>query len=81
MNKAQLQQHLQDIAKGLHALGRERKVVLSHHHTFELIDEMSGKVRAAQQGLATLKADTSKSAGAGGQKKPAAAKKTKPAAG
>ena len=79
MNKTKLEQYLQDIAKGLRAIGRERKVVLSHHHTFELIEDMSHKVRAAQRGLATLKADTGTgtSKGRAGAKKPAASKQAK----
>lgn len=33
-------QHLSALQRGLKALGRERRVVLSHHHTFELIEEL-----------------------------------------
>lgn len=32
--------HLQALERGLKALGKERRVVLSHHHSFELIEEM-----------------------------------------
>ncbi len=36
----ELQEKLNELEKGLKLLSRDRKVVLPHHKTFDLIDEM-----------------------------------------
>lgn len=46
-----IQQQLEKVASGLQMLGRERKVVLPHHQTFDLIERLSGTVREIQAEL------------------------------
>ena len=41
----ELQEKLNELEKGLKLLARERKVVLPHHKTFDLIDEMLTTVK------------------------------------
>ena len=41
----ELQEKLNELEKGLKLLSRDRKVVLPHHKTFDLIDEMLTTVK------------------------------------
>ena len=41
----ELQEKLNELEKGLKLLSRDRKVVLPHHKTFDLIDEMLATVK------------------------------------
>ena len=38
-------EHISALRKGLNLLGRNRKVVLSHHKTFELVDELEERAK------------------------------------
>ena len=43
--KEKVIEHISALRKGLNLLGRNRKVVLSHHKTFELVDELEERAK------------------------------------
>ena len=43
-NNEKLKQNAQELKKGLELLSRDRKVVLPHNKTFDLVDELQEKV-------------------------------------
>lgn len=43
-NNEKLKQNAQELKKGLELLSRDRKVVLPHNKTFDLVDELQAKV-------------------------------------
>ena len=54
-NKQKLIENAEVLKKGLKLLGRNRKTVLSHHKTFELIDELEARI---EEMLSDLKQET-----------------------
>lgn len=57
-DKEKLIENTEIIKKGLNLLGRNRKTVLSHHKTFELTDELEGRV---EEMLVSLKGEKNES--------------------
>ena len=44
MDNNELKEHAQALSKGLNLLSRDRKVVMPHNKTFDLVDELKIKV-------------------------------------
>ena len=43
-NREELINKVEEVKRGLSILGRNRKIVLSHHKTFELTDELEARI-------------------------------------
>ena len=43
-NREELINKVEEVKRGLSILGRNRKVVLSHHKTFELTDKLEARI-------------------------------------
>ena len=44
-------EELNEISKGLNLLSRERKVVLSHHKAFDLVDDLKNRMEKLKESL------------------------------
>lgn len=65
----ELESALEALESGLRMLGRERVVVLSQHHGFELIEQMQGHLATVRKSLAAAPAPSAAPSAAKAAKK------------
>ena len=51
INQEKTKENLEEVIKGLNLLSRERKVVLSHHKAFDLVDDLKNRMNEIKQSL------------------------------
>ena len=51
INEEKTKENLEEVIKGLNLLSRERKVVLSHHKEFDLVDDLKNRMNENKQTL------------------------------
>ncbi|MDG2060701.1 MAG: hypothetical protein P8J93_02650 [SAR86 cluster bacterium] len=51
INEEKTKENLEEVIKGLNLLSRERKVVLSHHKAFDLVDDLKNRMNEIKQSL------------------------------